>query len=194
MTGKFRHLHPIILLVVIFLPFTGPLHPSGAFGEGYQVHSRFTIIQYDRPEELEAMKSKLRADALTRSLDRIFLGTGKNASGSELGKTVDRMFQRVQLILDMPKPKMKVKIRVFRTRKEVSAAFYEIAGRPADIPAFYWRETNTIYLETEGLTPGILAHEMAHAVIDDYFIICPPPKIAEMLCQYVDREISGKRF
>jgi hypothetical protein len=41
---------------------------------------------------------------------------------------------------------------------------------------------------------GILAHEMGHAVIDHYFVIKPPPKIAELLCHYVDTEISARNF
>ena len=39
-----------------------------------------------------------------------------------------------------------------------------------------------------------LAHEMGHAVIDHYFVIRPPSKVAEMLCEYVDKEISSQPF
>ena len=39
------------------------------------------------------------------------------------------------------------------------------------------------------LRVGILAHEMAHAVIDHYFGVKPPKATAEILAQYVDAHI-----
>lgn len=151
--------------------------------------SRYATIHFSRPEQVEEVAAKIRPGALARSLNQIFLGK-RTPPDMKLGKDLDRLFQRVQLILDMPRPKLRVHIKVCRDQEEVSREWAEAGGRSAPPAAFYRRETNTIYVSTERLTVGILAHEMGHAVIAHYFIVRPPTKIAEMLCQYVDKEVS----
>jgi hypothetical protein len=90
----------------------------------------------------------------------------------------------------MPLPRSKIRIKLHQNQKELSKTIAGITGNATDAPAFYWQKTKTIHLQTEKLSIGILAHEMAHAVVDDFFVIQPPPKIKELLSQFVDREIS----
>jgi hypothetical protein len=40
---------------------------------------------------------------------------------------------------------------------------------------------NTIYLNVDDLHEELLAHEMAHAIIDHYLLVRPPPATAEIL-------------
>ena len=56
--------------------------------------------------------------------------------------------------------------------------------------AFYSHGMAGIYLTTERLNAGILAHEIAHAVINAYFVTPPPAKMQEILSQYVDRHLN----
>jgi hypothetical protein len=160
-----------------------------------RVHqSRFASIHYQEPGQLERFAQKIQPGALTVSLNQIFIGDGKHTPEVKAGRYVDQLFQRVQSILEMPKPGMRVQIRLFRGQEELSAAFEKITQKPTQSPAFYWKENNTIYVHLEKVSLGILAHEMAHAVIAHYFIISPPEKISELLCQYVDRKISKGNF
>jgi hypothetical protein len=50
---------------------------------------------------------------------------------------------------------------------------------------------NGYVITAEDFRVGMLGHEMGHCILDHYFAIQPPTKIAEMLCHYVDREISS---
>ncbi|MEW6666394.1 MAG: hypothetical protein AB1512_14385 [Thermodesulfobacteriota bacterium] len=161
--------------------------------EGVQ-ETRFASIQYQNPGQLEELARKIQPSALTLSLNQILLGPGKSQTEARAGRYVDQLFQRVQVILEMPKPDLRVKIKIYRNQDELSEAFAGITGRSTQSPAFYWRETNTIYVHLEKISTGILAHEMAHAVIGHYFIVSPPEKIAELLCQYVDKEVSRGNF
>jgi hypothetical protein len=36
---------------------------------------------------------------------------------------------------------------------------------------------------------GILAHEIAHSIIDNYLLILPPKATAEILARYVDEHL-----
>jgi len=166
--------------------------------------SRLTTIHYDDPDQLVGLASQIRPSGFARFLNRIFVGTSNISGEASLGEFVDALFKRVQFTLDMPLPKLKVNIRLYRSREKLLAEYARVQGLGAsgsargrgthtDHPlAFYMKETNTIYLQTEDLTIGILAHEMGHAVIEHYFVIRPPSKISELLCQYVDRQISSK--
>lgn len=186
-----RHPSPLLLLLLVLAELLcGP----AVQGEEGVHQSRFAVIHYQHPEQLERLAQKIQPSALTLSINQIFMGTTKLSPEAKAGRYVDQMFQRVQMILEMPKPELKVEIRLYRNQEELSGAFASITGKPTEVPAFYWRQTNTIYVQLEKLSPGILAHEMAHAVIGHYFIVTPPEKIAEILCQYVDREVSKGNF
>lgn len=157
--------------------------------------SRFCIVHYSDGDQLEIFARKIRAGALTRTLNQILVGKGGASSNqSELGEFLDGLLKRVQLVLDMPMPNLRVEIQIHRDVKEVGAAFRQLTGQSSEALAFYWKKSNTIHIQTEKLTVGMLAHEMGHAILDHYFAIQPPEKIAEMLCQYVDKEITAGNF
>ncbi|MBN1103031.1 MAG: hypothetical protein JXL84_06425 [Deltaproteobacteria bacterium] len=180
---------------LILIPWIiGSLCGAAAFAEEGTYNSRFASIHYQDASLLDSLARKIQPSALTLSLNRIFMGGTKPSPSAKAGRCVDHLFQRVQVILEMPKPELKVHLRLYRNQDELSDAFSAITGRPTEIPAFYWTQTNTIYLNLARITPGILAHEMGHAVIAHYFIVSPPEKIAELLCQYVDREVSRGNF
>lgn len=178
----------LVMLICCMLP------TARSFGEEGVHHCRFASIQYEEPGQLEEFARKIQPGALTVSLNQIFMGGGTSTLETKAGRCVDQLFQRVQAILEMHKPDLKVKLRLYGNHHGLNEEFLKISGKPTQAPAFYWRETNTIYLHLEKITSGILAHEMAHAVIAHFFIVSPPVKISELLCQYVDREVSRGSF
>jgi hypothetical protein len=165
-----------------------------ALAQGGVHNCRFASIHYQEPGQLDRLAQKIQPAALTVSLNQIFMGSTRSIHEAKAGRYVDQLFQRVQAVLEMPKHDMKVQIRLYRDQADLSAAFEQITARHTQAPAFYWKETNAIYLNLERISVGILAHEMAHAVIAHYFIISPPEKVSELLCQYVDREVSKGTF
>jgi hypothetical protein len=159
--------------------------------QDYVFQSQCCTIHYSQASQLESFAGKIRSGAVNRTLNQLFAGGGRSSGQSDLGEAVDALFKRVQVILDMPMPKLRVEIQIHRDEREVAQAFRQITGGSSNAPSFYWKRTNTIHTQPESLTVGMLAHEMGHCIIDHYFAIQPPPKIAEMLCQYVDMEVSG---
>ena len=169
--------------------------------------TKLATIYYENEKQLEEFAKNIRPGSLTRVLNKIFLGKNAKCSDGDLAELVDTLFRRVQLALDMRQPKLKVNIRLHANRESLHQAYVhtiegagaealgQTKGKTSPGPiAFYWKQTNTIHLQPEKLTIGVLAHEMGHATIDHNFVIRPPPKIAEMLCQYVDKEISADNF
>jgi len=180
----------LILITVLLRVLCSP----EAFAEEHVFRSKMVTIRYNDHQLLEEFEKKIRPGSFSRAMNSIFLGEKLVPKDASLGELLDALFKRVQQILDMPLPSLRVQIQLLKDQKDVSWTWASITGKPTKAPAFYWKKTNTIYLQPQEISTGILAHEMGHAVIDHYFVIRPPPKIAEMLCQYVDKEISSQPF
>jgi len=99
---------------------------------------------------------------------------------------LDAIFNRAEEILDMRPDKIHVAVSIYKRQEDLDRVYEGIFGEPNKTVSFYIYKTNTIYTVESQLNENILAHEMAHCIIDHYFVILPPRKIQEMLAVYVD--------
>lgn len=104
-------------------------------------------------------------------------------------ENIDRLVFRVKTLLDMHPPKFRFSIIVLSTNKEIDEAYRALGlGGTAPI-AFYRQKSHTVYVSLDKLSPGVLAHEVAHAVINAFFSTPPPAQMQEILAQYVDKHL-----
>lgn len=61
-----------------------------------------------------------------------------------------------------------------------------------DMPSFYFHDRNRIYISARDATAGMLAHEVAHAVISHYFAVAPPVRVQEILAGYAEYSARKK--
>ena len=108
---------------------------------------------------------------------------------AQLAAKCDTIFRRTQEVLDMFPPGLHVTVKVVRDLGEIKSAHAARYGHGTDAVAFYIFENNTIYVSAAAVSESILAHEMAHCIIDHYFGVRPPRKIEEMLAIYVDEHL-----
>lgn len=166
-------------------------------------NSKRVIVYYDHEKQLHELRRKIKPKSITRSLNRLFSG-GDSGAKENLGLFLDILFRRVQTILEMRLPKQRVNIWIHPSVKTLAVYFKTTHGGPTAKqtsmgarvtgPAFYVKKSNTIHLQVQNMRIGILAHEMAHAITENYFIIKPPARVAEIMSQHVDREVSSGRF
>ena len=110
-----------------------------------------------------------------------------------LAKTqVDKIVETICSLLDMYPPTLRFGITLYRTQAEVSAEYWSLGMTGAAPIAFYAHRTRNIAVAVNSITNGILAHEIAHAVISAYFVTPPPPRMQEILAQYMDKHLRGK--
>ncbi|MBI5885672.1 MAG: hypothetical protein HZB85_03715 [Deltaproteobacteria bacterium] len=102
---------------------------------------------------------------------------------------LEDIVSRVRRRLDMYPEGPRFNIRVYPTYLEIQAVYmtYDMNAR-API-AFYAHAARSIYVSVADVTDGVLAHEIAHAVISIYFVTPPPARMQEILAQYVDRHL-----
>lgn len=89
---------------------------------------------------------------------------------------VDRIVDRVRDTLNIYPENFRIKIYIYREYKE-------------GVVALYSHKTKSIKVYADRITDAVFAHEVAHAVICNYFSEPPPEKMQEILAQYVDRHL-----
>ncbi|MDD4955866.1 MAG: hypothetical protein PHP17_07520 [Candidatus Omnitrophica bacterium] len=133
---------------------------------------------------------KINATALFR-----FDALSKNGSdiNSVIREGIDSLFLEVCDALDIKIQSYRGTIVVFPDIVEVSKiASGDSQIIEAGLPSIYVPSHNTIYISFNDATAGMLAHEMAHAVISTYFVVAPPPKVQEILAGYVEYSVRKK--
>ena len=195
----FKNARFLLLLFCVswgFLSFASP-----CLADVKKISFKYVTVTYSSEEQLEIFLEKIKPSGVTQVVSRIFLGQERPKSES-LGRILDLLFQRVQIILDMPLPNLKVNLYIHPDQESLFAAFKKVSGGVNEVqgklganetlPSFYERGANTIHLQIERYNIGILAHEMAHCVTSKYFVIQPPTRVAELMSQYVDRVITSE--
>jgi hypothetical protein len=163
---------------------------SGFCGESWEcVETKYAIIHYNNQESLEAFDDQINYTPGGWSLGNLFSSKSGNLFDS-IAKKVDGIFEEIQTILDMRGHVKKVIINVYPSKKEFHEAYFTITGASCRLRAWYIFEVNTIYVNGEDVHEGILAHEIAHSIIDHYFSVRPPKATAEILARYVDEQLG----
>ena len=153
----------------------------------------YTRIIYQTPTCLTQLDQKLlfkQTEPVSGSM--MCMETGDPLE-KKLIQKIDTLFLQVQAILDMPAPDKKVSIHIYHDSDQLAEAYFQAYQKEAALPAWYDHDTQTISMDLTQLRAGILAHEMAHAVIDHFFGVKPPAAAAEILAQYVDAHIHPPR-
>ena len=135
--------------------------------------------------------------SVSRKLGRrgLFVGGvyGPNPTGAppqKMAYMLDRLLKRAEEILGMYPDLSTVKIKIFKDREELNREYFKMFGAKTDFKSFYIHPLETIYTCEEDISDSVIAHEMGHAIVDHYFSTVPPPKVAELLAQYVDKNLE----
>lgn len=153
------------------------------------IETRHTIIQYKTIPDLKKFDHKIDYATGGFTLKDLFSDSDSKDTIGSIKKKVDLLFERAQEILDMRGRMRKVFINLYPNRKQLHHAYFTITRKECRIRAWYIYESNTIYINKDDIHAGMLAHEMAHSIIDHYFSARPPRATAEILARYVDKHL-----
>lgn len=184
-----RFFHRGLLAAALVLGLWGAARAQDPLGQ--RLETRRAVVLYQSVEDLGRFESSVDYGG----------GGGFSAlfsSGPEghdlldaVSKKVDAIYERVQEILDMRGQIDKVTLRLYPNREALARVYRAFTGSPnLRVRAWYIYERNTIYLNAEDVHEGMLAHEIAHAIIDHYLTVRPPRATAEILARYVDEHLD----
>jgi hypothetical protein len=129
------------------------------------LETRYADVHYAQDTDLDDFVWKLGGTRSDRSQD------DRLASNR-----IDRLVERVCAILDMWPKNFKILIDLRRGALELNNV------------AYYDGRTRTLTVRVDYASDGVLAHEIAHAVIDQSSPSVPS-KVKEILSQYVDAHL-----
>ena len=153
--------------------------------------TRFCTIFYEEGVDLEKLDRSINLGFSDFYSPRRYRPSMELSVKEMLTDKFDAIFNRVEDILDMYPSDIHVSINIYKTKDALDKAYEEIFNEPNKTISFYVYNTNTIYTTESVVNEGILAHEMAHCIIDHYFIILPPKRVQEMLAVYSDVHLKG---
>jgi hypothetical protein len=167
------------LVLLLGCPF--PLLAQATRSQNYS--TVYATIRYDKAEDLYRFTRNIGSGIS-------FLGESPEHNPLLAKKRVDKIVDKVMALLDMRSPNFHFSIYLCRTPAEVETA-YRRTGMAGPVPeAFYAHANRSITLLPDTINDGMLAHEIAHAVISAYFGTPPPARMQEVLAQYVDSHLE----
>ena len=153
------------------------------------LETRYTVIRYRDLKDLKRFVGKINYSASQSGLKGLFGIAGDAGDAAAMRRRIDSLFQRVQAILDMRQTSEKAIINVYADKGSLRRAYADLIGGKCQVRAWYYFDNKTIYINAGDVHEGILAHEMAHHIIDHYFDVRPPRATAEILARYVDEHL-----
>jgi hypothetical protein len=150
-----------------------------------ELKSRFTTIVYNSEDLVRKFNKELSLGRLSYLLKNRPSITVED----EVGNKVDVIIERVETILEMFPRDVKFTIILLPSEDEVQAVYKNKYGRSVDYIAFYAPKDKILYISVSDVELGVLAHEIAHVIIDFYYNISTPTKIHEVLAQYVETHL-----
>ena len=166
-----------------------------------RLDTKYATIEYQNPEDLKVFGKKINYLPQSWFLGSLSDHSGSHKLSNEIGIKVDGLFERVQKILQMKKIMRKVVVKIYTDKNQLKNAYAGIAGSSvrcyedhcvkefSSPRAWYIFESNTIFINVDDFHQGVLAHEMAHAVIDHFLGRRPPRDAAETLAQHVEKNL-----
>ena len=155
-------------------------------GQWHILETKHTEVRYHSPKDLKNFNEKIDYSSGLLGIKEIFSKKSSDDLTTKIQLKIDAVYERVQEILDMRKLMEKVTVNIYHNKKELHLAYYEIFKKSCPFRAWYIYELNTIFVRADDIHEGMLAHEMAHSIIDHYLSVRPPKATAEILARYVD--------
>lgn len=184
-------LKKILLFLPIFFAVLGLACASeDGFGQAMNVSGQYFTVYYSPALEVDTLSKELNIG----TVDKILAGEPSrsisNSPKNDLAGMLDVLFMRVGDILDMHLYNFHGTIKICADDKALSAIYSNLFDAElGNRFSFYAYSLNTIYISSQHFTREILGHEIAHAIISNYFVVSPPIKASEVLAGYVEYQL-----
>ena len=184
----------IAISITLFLFFTAgslfAFEVEDGFGTSKKIEGRYFVIYYS--PQIDVLK--LTQDLHITAADKILAGKsiGEDiASESPLPGRIDILYGLVGDMVDMHVYNFKGSIKICQDQVKLNSIYKKLfdKGLASYMVSFYVNETSTIYISGENFRREVLGHEIAHAIINHYFVISPPIKVQEILAKYIEYQL-----
>ncbi|MBT3386829.1 MAG: hypothetical protein HOG03_19000 [Desulfobacula sp.] len=169
----------IYLLVVMVMFFSFPLDCVA-----FEIRGKTVTITYFDKNTLRTFNKKLNMGRLKSKIK------GGDSIESEVAAKLEFIAAKARRVLDMFPPKFKFSVVILPGVKDVQKEFIKIYNVKVGYIAFYSPSRNRVFFSANNAVLRVVAHEIGHAVAENYFVVSPPQRIHEVLAQFAEAHIS----
>lgn len=120
------------------------------------------------------------------------VGKGLENPSQVLGSTADALLMETAKVLGIHLYSFHADMEFIPDRNVLKVVLRKFTGADVHERAFYLHEEKTIFISLEDAAVGVVAHEMAHALICHHFGAPPAENIQEILAGYVDFSLTKR--
>ncbi len=158
---------------------------SASISSGYELKTRYATIIYEN----EKLLRQFNREVSLGSLSYLIRNKTSITADDEVKNKLDAIVERIETILDMFPKELKFKVILLPSDTDVQKIYRKKYGKNVDYIAFYSPREKTVFVSVNDISLGVLAHELAHVIIDLFYGIPTPVNIHEVLAQYVESHI-----
>ena len=179
--------------IILITPLTCSAKDREQRGLESQINFKQGIFNFIVDPEVNtdklAGKISLRKISLNLNLNKDSLPSNLSETQKNLFWKFYIVYLRVQNLLNMrPGKQNDLNIRIYHDSKTIRADLK--MSLHSDAPAYYSHRKKTLFICAKKIDEFILAHEMAHVIICNYFMIEPPAQAQEILAIYCDSHLK----
>ncbi len=149
------------------------------------IDSVFCTIYFKDKVDARRVSDKIDTYRIDYGLSEKPVRSGKSAN-DDVAYKFDLIFFKVQELLDMRPKDLHLNVRIYKGQPDLDRVYMEIFDQQNKFIAFYIFKLNSLFASEEKISANVMAHEIAHCIVDHYFSVTPPTKVAEMIAQYAD--------
>jgi len=181
-----------MLAVVLMLVGGSPASargPEDGFAAARKMDSRYFSIQLAPGVEEMDLVRNLGVGSQHKILGGQSVGSPQFSSNS-LADLLDAFFLWSCNVLDMQLFSYRGTVKIVGDEAALADIYRKLYGTErAGEKAFYIYDNNTVYVAAPNFTKEIVGHEVAHAIISNFFVVQPPAKVQEVLAGYIEYQL-----
>lgn len=154
--------------------------------DGLELKTRSASVIYEKEDLLRQFNRNVRLGSLSYAVSNKTSITYED----EVKNKVDVILERVKAVLAMFPKNLNFTIILLPSDSDVQKIYTGKYGKKVDFISFYAPRDKTVYISVDDVRLGVLAHELAHVVIDFYYDTSPGVKIHEILAQFVETHLE----
>lgn len=154
--------------------------------DGLEIKARNASVIYEKEDLLRKFNRNIRLGSLAYAARNSPSITVED----EVRNKVDVILERVKAVLAMFPGNLNFTIILLPSDTDVQKVYTAKFGKKVAFISFYSPRDKTVYISVDDARLGVLAHELAHVVIDFYYETSTPVKIHEVLAQFVESHLE----
>lgn len=180
-----------LLLSLFFLPVRNGAQAGTTEAIAWQrLETRYTIIHYQCLKDLAKFCATVKCDPNDWGVKVLLNGRPSVIIKDIVAQKTDGLFEKVQAMLGMRKKINKINISIYNNKEQLHEAYARLFQEECSIRAWYYHGNNMVSVNIHDLDESVLAHELAHAIVDHYLLVRPPRPTAEIIARYIGSNIK----